>query len=142
MFKVASSVGLDVDRLKHDMAAPDIDRMLKANLNLAEALDIRGTPGFVIGNEIVPGAVSLDDAETADRRGAQQIAPAGAGSPRERGASYAFGSAPSISAVIAASPGRTCAGQAPASWPSGPIRYLWKFQRGVPASPRVAATQR
>jgi protein-disulfide isomerase len=61
VFKVASSVGLDIERLKRDMAAPDIDRILKANLDLADALDIRGTPGFVIGDEIVPGAVSLDD---------------------------------------------------------------------------------
>jgi protein-disulfide isomerase len=61
LFKVASSVGLDVARLKRDMAAPDIDRMLKANLSLATALDIRGTPGFVIGDEIVPGAISLGD---------------------------------------------------------------------------------
>ena len=60
LFRVASSVGLDVDRLKRDMAAPDIDRMLKANIALAGALDIRGTPGFVIGNEIVPGAISLE----------------------------------------------------------------------------------
>jgi protein-disulfide isomerase len=60
VFKLAGSVGLDVERLKRDMAAPDIDRMLKANGNLATALNIRGTPGFVIGNEIVPGAISLD----------------------------------------------------------------------------------
>lgn len=60
VMKVASSVGLDVDRLKADMAAPEIDRALKANLKLAEALDIRGTPGFVVGDEIVPGAVSLE----------------------------------------------------------------------------------
>jgi protein-disulfide isomerase len=60
VFKVADSVGLDVERLKHDMASPEIDRMLKANLSLAEALEIRGTPGFVIGNEIVPGAISLE----------------------------------------------------------------------------------
>ncbi|HEV2337173.1 MAG TPA: DsbA family protein [Stellaceae bacterium] len=60
VFKVASSIGLDVDRLKHDMAAPEIDRILKANAKLAAALDIRGTPGFVVGNEIVPGAISLE----------------------------------------------------------------------------------
>jgi protein-disulfide isomerase len=59
--KVASSVGLDVERLKADMAALEVDRALKANLKLAEALDIHGTPGFVIGDEIVPGAVSLDE---------------------------------------------------------------------------------
>ena len=60
VYKVASSVGLDVERLKHDMTAPDIDRILKANVNLAAALDIRGTPGFVVGDEIVPGAISLE----------------------------------------------------------------------------------
>jgi protein-disulfide isomerase len=60
IFKIAGSVGLDVERLKREMKTPEIDRMLKANAKLAEALDIRGTPGFVVGNEIVPGAVSLE----------------------------------------------------------------------------------
>jgi protein-disulfide isomerase len=59
VLRVAGSVGLDVDRLKRDMLTPDIDRMIKANASLASALDIRGTPGFVIGKEIVPGAISL-----------------------------------------------------------------------------------
>jgi protein-disulfide isomerase len=59
VFKVAGSVGLDVDRLKREMNAPEIQQAIKANLDLAEALDIRGTPGFVVGEEIVPGAVDL-----------------------------------------------------------------------------------
>jgi len=59
VYQVAGSVGLDVDRLKQDMAAPEIDRALKANLALANALDIRGTPGFIIGDHIVPGAMDL-----------------------------------------------------------------------------------
>ena len=61
IFQTASGAGLDVAQLKRDMAAPEIDSDLKANFDLAEALDIRGTPGFVIGDEIVPGAVSLDE---------------------------------------------------------------------------------
>jgi protein-disulfide isomerase len=61
VFAVAKSVGLNVARLKRDMTAPEIDRALKANLDLAEALNISGTPGFVIGDQIVPGAISLDD---------------------------------------------------------------------------------
>jgi protein-disulfide isomerase len=61
VMRVASSVGLDIERLKRDMAAPDIDRMIKANTSLASALDIRGTPGFVVGDEIVPGAISLQN---------------------------------------------------------------------------------
>ncbi len=60
IFKTAASVGLDVERLKRDMEAPEIDRMLKANRALAEQLDIRGTPGFVIGEEIIPGAIRLE----------------------------------------------------------------------------------
>ena len=60
IYKVAGSVGLDVDQLKQDMAAPEIEQELKANLALAEALNIRGTPGFIIGKKIVPGALDLD----------------------------------------------------------------------------------
>ncbi|HMD66419.1 MAG TPA: DsbA family protein [Stellaceae bacterium] len=60
VYQVAASVGLDVDRLKRDMAAPDIDQAVKSNLALATALDIRGTPGFIIGDHIVPGAIDLD----------------------------------------------------------------------------------
>lgn len=59
VYKVAGSVGLDLDRLKRDMNAPEVEQAIKANLDLADALDIRGTPGFVIGEEIVPGAVDL-----------------------------------------------------------------------------------
>ena len=59
VYKVAGSVGLDVERLKRDMNTPEIGRMLKDNNALAEALQIRGTPGFVIGTEIIPGAVDL-----------------------------------------------------------------------------------
>ena len=60
VYHVAGSVGLDVERLKRDMESPEIDQAVKANLALAEALDIRGTPGFIIGNHIIPGAVDLD----------------------------------------------------------------------------------
>jgi protein-disulfide isomerase len=58
--KTAESVGLDVDWLKQDMAAPDILQALRANVALAHALNIRGTPGFIIGNRIVGGALDLD----------------------------------------------------------------------------------
>lgn len=60
VYKVAGSVGLDVDRLKQDMSAPEIGRSLKTNLALADALNIRGTPGFIVGEHIVPGAIDLD----------------------------------------------------------------------------------
>jgi len=57
---IARSVGLDVDRLRNDMAAERIDEALERNFALAERLSIRGTPAFVIGDELVPGAIGLD----------------------------------------------------------------------------------
>ncbi|MBV9829322.1 MAG: DsbA family protein [Alphaproteobacteria bacterium] len=61
IMKTAASVGVDVERLKQDMKSPDIDSEIKATYDLADALDIHGTPGFVIGNEVVPGAISIED---------------------------------------------------------------------------------
>jgi protein-disulfide isomerase len=59
VYHVAEKVGLDIDRLKRDMASPQIDAVLKDNHALAEALDITGTPGFVVGDQIVAGAIEL-----------------------------------------------------------------------------------
>jgi protein-disulfide isomerase len=61
IFKVAASVGLDVDKVRQDMKSPDIDKQLKANLELGKTLDLDGTPSFIVGDTIVPGAISADD---------------------------------------------------------------------------------
>jgi protein-disulfide isomerase len=60
IFRIAGSVGLNLDQLKKDMQAPEIDDALQRNLRLASELNIRGTPAFVVGDQIIPGAVSLD----------------------------------------------------------------------------------
>jgi protein-disulfide isomerase len=52
-------LGLDVKRLKADMVDPAIQAHIDRNLALARALQINGTPSFVIGEQIVPGAVDL-----------------------------------------------------------------------------------
>ncbi len=59
-FKIAEDLGLDMDQLRRDMQAPEIDEMLQRNLALAQALQINGTPGFVIGDQIVRGALDMD----------------------------------------------------------------------------------
>jgi protein-disulfide isomerase len=60
IYRIAASAGLDLDRLKKDMQAPEISEALQKNLRLASELNIRGTPAFVVGDQIVPGAVGLD----------------------------------------------------------------------------------
>lgn len=54
---VAASVDLDTERLASDMQSPEIEAQLQANYALARALGIEGTPAFVIGDELIPGAV-------------------------------------------------------------------------------------
>jgi protein-disulfide isomerase len=58
VFAVAKSVGLDTKRLAKDMRDPAIEKTLRANFALARALHISGTPAFIIGDELVPGAVN------------------------------------------------------------------------------------
>lgn len=59
--EIAKSVGLDLDRLHKDMESPDVLQALDRNLELGRALNVTGTPGFVIGNQIISGASSVDD---------------------------------------------------------------------------------
>lgn len=54
---LAKRVGLDGDRLRRDMMSPDTDARIQKSLTLAQNLDIRGTPAFIIGGELIPGAV-------------------------------------------------------------------------------------
>jgi protein-disulfide isomerase len=53
---VAQEVGLDVTRLEQDLASAEIRETLEENAKLARALGINGTPGYVIGDAVVPGA--------------------------------------------------------------------------------------
>ena len=70
---VAEEVGLDVEQLRSDMEDPAIQAMIDRNYDLAQALGINGTPGFVIGDTVVPGAIDLGAMQQAiaDARAAQ-----------------------------------------------------------------------
>jgi protein-disulfide isomerase len=61
LLELAAEVGADKARLQADMQDPAIQGQLEANDSLAAALRITGTPGFLFGKHLVPGAVSLDD---------------------------------------------------------------------------------
>ncbi len=57
---VAKKIGLDSDMLVKEMKSAEIDADLQNNYELAQSLGISGTPAFVIGNELVPGAIDGD----------------------------------------------------------------------------------
>ncbi len=58
---VADSVGLDTEKLKADMAAPEIDAYLARTDALARELGIGGTPAFVVDGTLYPGALDAQD---------------------------------------------------------------------------------
>ncbi|MFC1457902.1 MULTISPECIES: DsbA family protein [Microvirga] len=57
---VAKEMGLDMARLEKDLHSDGIDATLKENMKPGERLGINGTPGFVIGNEVIAGAVGAE----------------------------------------------------------------------------------
>lgn len=61
---VAREVGLDVDRLKQDMKDPKVQETIDRNMALAQSIGVSGTPSFVIGDELVPGAAGYSHLES------------------------------------------------------------------------------
>ena len=61
LLELAASVGADPTKLVADMEDPAIQGLLQTNGSLAGALGITGTPGFLFGKQLVPGAISLDE---------------------------------------------------------------------------------
>lgn len=53
--KIAKDIGLDVKQLKKDKDSEEIEERLNQNIEEAQKIGIRGTPGFIIGDDISPG---------------------------------------------------------------------------------------
>ena len=62
--KIASSIGLDTDKLLADMNSSSVEKHLSQSSQYAQTLDIRGTPAMLVKNEIIPGYVSYDQLES------------------------------------------------------------------------------
>ena len=56
----AKDAGMDMTRLERDMASDEVKQTLSENLDLAEKLGLNGTPSYVIGSNVIVGAVGLD----------------------------------------------------------------------------------
>jgi protein-disulfide isomerase len=58
---VAKEVGFDMGRLEKDMDSAEVKATIDENMKLADALGVSGTPTYVVGDEVVVGAVGLDE---------------------------------------------------------------------------------
>lgn len=75
IYQTAKDVGMDVEKLKKDMADDSIGKLVDANLKLGGDIGVRGTPMFIIGSQVYPGALqyeqmkkAVDDARAANKK--------------------------------------------------------------------------
>jgi len=56
----AKDAGFNMAQIEKDLTSPEVKETLQENFKMAEALGLNGTPSYVIGKQIVVGAVGLD----------------------------------------------------------------------------------
>lgn len=60
ILEVAEAAGLDIGRIKDDMKNPEIASEVELNMGIGRELRLTGTPAFVVGTVLVPGATDLE----------------------------------------------------------------------------------
>ena len=61
VMRMAAQAGVDIEQLKSDMESPKTMAIIHRTREAAAALEINGTPGLVVGDTVVPGAIGLDE---------------------------------------------------------------------------------
>lgn len=56
---VAADLGFNPGEIEKDAAGAEVSEALQQNMRLASALGINGTPGYVVGDSVIPGAVGI-----------------------------------------------------------------------------------
>ena len=74
VMRMAAQAGVDIEQLKSDMESSKTMAIIQRTREAAAALEINGTPGLVVGDTVVPGAIGLDElvkliAEERNKRG-------------------------------------------------------------------------
>lgn len=57
----AEEVGLNIERLQRDMTSDKIAQHVERSMQLAREIGLSGTPSFVLGDRVIPGAISLEE---------------------------------------------------------------------------------
>ena len=60
LYKIAKELSLDIEKFKKDMSSEKIKNNIIKNIKFANSLKIRGTPTFIIGKQILPGAYDYE----------------------------------------------------------------------------------
>ena len=63
VLRLAEMMNLDVAQLKTDMRSDKVSETIQRTRQLGQQLQINGTPAFIVGTEVAPGAISRDQLE-------------------------------------------------------------------------------
>lgn len=56
----AKDVGCDMARIEKDMKSPEVKTTIDEDMKLADAIGVDGTPAYVVGDQLIVGAIGLD----------------------------------------------------------------------------------
>jgi protein-disulfide isomerase len=59
----AKDVGCDMARIEKDMKSPEVQTTIDEDMKLADAIGVDGTPSYVIGDQLIVGAIGFDKLE-------------------------------------------------------------------------------
>lgn len=54
--RIAQELGMNVEKLKSDMESDEVRQALELNMELSQNLGVEGTPFYIVGNDVIPGA--------------------------------------------------------------------------------------
>ena len=60
---VAKAMGADMDRLQKDASDPKTRAAIQESLSDAQALNLTGTPSYIVGDDAIVGAQGFDEIE-------------------------------------------------------------------------------
>lgn len=60
LYKIAKELSLDIEKFKKDISSEKIKNNIIKNIKFANSLKIKGTPTFIIGKQILPGAYDYE----------------------------------------------------------------------------------
>ena len=64
VIEIANKIGINIEKLKEDMNSQSVLNHLQDSHNLSKILGINGTPAFVFGDQVIPGAIDLKSMRT------------------------------------------------------------------------------
>ena len=80
---VAKEIGLDVARIEKDIAGDEVKATIEESFKLAEALGLNGTPSYVVGTDVVIGAVGANTLKEKINSAARRRADGAPGPPAD-----------------------------------------------------------